>query len=550
MTTNDNEQHMKRSHKLVGLVAAALWLGGCKDLDLAPTDRFTEATYWTNTDRALSVLNSAYGGLYTADFFFANDALSDNAYNQLGDFQGANSIARGAYDAALGRIRDEWNFHYGGIKTNHILLENIDRVPNMDPTLKARIIAETRFIRAFHYFQLLTWYGDVPFFTKDVTIEESRTIARSPRAEVLAFVLSELDAVAPNLPTNAQYAAADRGRITKGAAIALKARVQLYESRWADVVTTCEQLIDNTANGTYALYPSYEGLFLPAAENSSESILAMGYAPEVRTHSNFRDFVPISIGDRVNNLAPTQELVNDYITTNGKGIAEAGSGYVDTAPYTNRDPRLAATIVYDGYLWRKPDGSTTTIYIRPGSTPANADARNEFGKQNASTTGYYVRKYYDPTANATFQSALDLMLIRYADVLLMYAEAKNEQGQLTAAIWDKTIEALRRRAGFTDPAALTFPTGATQASLRDIVRRERRSELALEGLRVFDIRRWRTAETVLNTFAHGAKFGDPAIDNGYVRVDRRTFDKAKHYLWPIPQLERDLNTNLSQNPNW
>ncbi|NID10932.1 RagB/SusD family nutrient uptake outer membrane protein [Fibrivirga algicola] len=537
-------------HAYIALLAAALWVGGCKSLDLAPTDRFTEATYWTSADRALSVLNTAYAGMYSPDYFFANDALSDNAYNQLGDFQGANSIARGAYDPALGRIKGEWDFHYGGIKTTHILLANIDRIPAIDATLKARILAETRFIRAFHYFQLLTWYGDVPLFTQDIGIAEARSIPRTPRAEVLAFVLSELDAVTANLPTNVQYAAADKGRITKGAALALKARVLLYESRWAEVATVCEQLIDNTTNGTYGLYPSYEGLFLPAAENSQESILSLGFVPELRTHGNFRDFVPITIGERVNNIAPTQELVNDYLTSNGRAITETGSGYSETTPYTNRDPRLAATIVYDGYLWRRPNGSTSTIYIRPGSTPANVDARNEFGKQNASTTGYYVRKYYDPTANASFQSGLDLMLIRYADVLLMYAEAKNEQGQLTAAIWDKTIGALRRRAGFTDANALAFPTGGNQASLRDIVRRERRIELALEGLRVFDIRRWRIAETVLNGFAHGARFGDPAIDNGYVRVDRRTFDPAKQYLWPIPQIERDLNQSLTQNPNW
>ncbi|MBO0936980.1 RagB/SusD family nutrient uptake outer membrane protein [Fibrella sp. HMF5335] len=534
----------------ITLLAAALWLGGCKDLDLAPTDRFTEATYWTSADRALTVLNTAYSGMFTADLFFANDALSDNAYNQLGDFQGANSIARGSYDPALGRIKGEWDFHYGGIKTTHILLGNIDRIPSIDAALKARIIAETRFIRAFHYFQLMTWYGDVPLFTKDISIEESRTVARTPRADVLAFVLAELDAAAANLPTNVQYAAADKGRITKGAAIALKARALLYESRWAEVATACEQLIDNTANGTYGLFPSYEGLFLPQNENSQESILSLGFAPETRTHGNFRDFVPISIGDRVNNIAPTQELVDSYLTTNGKAITEAGSGFSEKTPYANRDPRLTATIVYDGYQWKKADGTTTTIYIKPGSTPANTDARNEFGKQNASTTGYYVRKYYDPTANASFQSGLDLMLIRYADVLLMYAEAKNEQGQLTAAIWDKTIGALRRRAGFTDAAALTFPTGATQATLREAVRRERRVELAMEGLRVFDIRRWRIAETVLNGFAHGAKFGDPTVDNGYARVDRRNFDKDKQYLWPIPQIERDLNQNLSQNPKW
>jgi hypothetical protein len=524
-------------------------LGACKNLDLAPANRFTEANYWTSADRALAVLNSAYAGLYPTDYFFYNDALSDNAFNQLGDAAGANSLGRGSFNAALPRLKDEWYFHYAGIKTVHILLENLGRVPALDPALKARIEAEARFIRAFHYFQLMTWFGDVPLFTKDISIEESRALTRSPRADVLAFVLSELDAVAGVLPTNTQYAAADRGRVTKGAALALKARALLYESRWPEVAATCELLIDNPANGSYGLVPTYEGAFLPQNENGPESILALQFAPNLVTWGNFRDFVPLTIGDRVNNLAPTQELVDDYLMLNGRGIRDAGSGYDEANPYQNRDPRLAATVVYDGYAWRKPDGSTATIFIKPGSTPAGQDARNEFGKQNASPTGYYVRKYYDPTANASYQSGLNLMLIRYADVLLMYAEAKNEQGQMSAAIWDKTIGALRRRAGFTDPAALAFPATG-QAALREVIRRERRTELALEGLRIFDLRRWKTAEKVLNGFAHGARFGDPAVDNGYARVDRRVFDPAKNYLWPIPQLERDLNPNLTQNPGW
>jgi hypothetical protein len=131
----------------------------------------------------------------------------------------------------------------------------------------------------------------------------------------------------------------------------------------------------------------------------------------------------------------------------------------------------------------------------------------------------------------------------------MHAEAKNELGQIDANVWNITIRRIRVRAGFTDAAALEY-TVTDQAELRTIIRQERRSELALEGLRVYDIRRWKTAETVLNGFAHGIKAGDPSVDNGYKRVDERTFDPGKHYLWPVPQRERDLNQNLGQNPAW
>jgi len=129
----------------------------------------------------------------------------------------------------------------------------------------------------------------------------------------------------------------------------------------------------------------------------------------------------------------------------------------------------------------------------------------------------------------------------------MYAEAKNSLGQMDAAVWDKTIGALRARAGFTDAGALSYP-GNT--NMTNIIRQERRSELALEGIRPDDIRRWKLSEIVLNGFAHGAKYGDPSVDNGYIRVQKRQFDPAKNYLWPLPASELSLDKNLTQNPSY
>jgi hypothetical protein len=162
-------------------------------------------------------------------------------------------------------------------------------------------------------------------------------------------------------------------------------------------------------------------------------------------------------------------------------------------------------------------------------------------------TGYYWKKYYDPTAVPAFSSGLNLILIRYAEVLLMYAEAKQALGQMTEDVWNKTIRPLRVRAGFADPAALTYP-GNT--NMTEIIRNERRTEFALEGLRIDDIRRWQIAETVLSGWAHGAQFGDPSIDNGYIRAQLRTFEDPKHYLWPIPAAEMGKNTNLTQNDDY
>jgi starch-binding outer membrane protein, SusD/RagB family len=295
------------------------------------------------------------------------------------------------------------------------------------------------------------------------------------------------------------------------------------------------------------LFPSYEGLFLPQNEYNSEDILSLQYVPQFRMWGEFFDMAPISAGARLNALAPTQELVDSYLMLNGQPISEAGSGYNEDDPYVNRDPRLTATVVYHLYQWSDAEG-TRTIYIEPGSSPGEAPDEYVPGS-SATSTGYYVRKYFDPQHNTNLQSGLNLMLIRYADVLLMHAEAKNELGQMDASVWDQTIGALRTRAGFTNPAAISFP-GTGQDDLREIIRNERRTELAMEGLRIFDIRRWRIAEDVLNGYAHGARFGVESIDNGYLRVNLRAFDPEKHYLWPIPRDERLINPNLSQNPNW
>jgi hypothetical protein len=542
---------MMKNIKGKGLFLALLILvSACKKLDLAPVDRFTDLTYWTTAEKAKTVLNTAYSQMFNNNYFFLNEALSDNAYNSRGDNDGVASIAAGIHDPSLGRFNSEWDNHYSGIKTCNVFLENVDKVTNMDAGLRERMKGEIRFIRAFQYFQLYTWFGDVPLFDKDITLDQAKTISRSPRAQVVDFVLKELDAAATVLPVNTAYADADKGRITKGAAIALKARALLYEGRWQDVATACEQIMGGT-NGTYSLFSSYEGLFLPQNENNNEVILDLQYVPLLRTYNNFFDYAPISVGARLNNFAPTQELVDSYLMINGRAINEAGSGYDENNPYVNRDPRLTATVVYNNYQWKKPDGSTQTIYTKPGSDPNQNTKLDEYSPGSvASATGYYLRKYYDPTSANNFQSGLNLILIRYADVLLMYAEAKNELGQISNDIWDRTIRALRARAGFTDAAALNYNGAAGQAGLRNVIRNERRTELGMEGLRIFDIRRWRTAETVLNGWVHGAKYGPVAVDNGYIRANQRVFDPAKHYLWPIPREERNLNLNLTQNPGW
>lgn len=540
---------MKLFKNLLILILILSVSAGCKKLDLAPTDRFSDLTFWTIDDNVYSALNNNYSLMYNSSLFFYNEALSDNAYSPSGDY---NLIASGNATAGTAKFQNDWAYYYSTIKSCNIFLANIDKNTTLSEGVKTRLKAETRFIRAFEQFNLTKWYGDVPLVDHDITPDEAKQIARSPKETVVQFVLSELEAIAAILPSKDQLPPNENGRITSGAALALEARVLLYQGdRMADVVKVCEKLMnDQSTYGQYSLTANYSDLFSNPAvnKNNSESMLSIQYVPAIRTWNELWDFVPRSVGGRVSSMAPTQELVDSYIMLNGKGINDPGSGYDQSNPYDNRDPRLTATVVYNGYKWVKPDGSVKTIYIKPGSDP-DPSAPDEYNpaSQSSSPTGYYWRKYFDPSALANFVSGNNIHLIRYAEILLDYAEAKNSLGQMDQTVWDKTIRLIRQRAGFTDPAALDYPGND---DMTNIIRRERRAEFAMESLRTDDIRRWKIAENVMNGYAHGARFGDPSVDNGYIRVQKRQFNPAKDYLWPIPASEISLDSKLTQNPGY
>ncbi|SFN48001.1 Starch-binding associating with outer membrane [Chitinophaga sp. YR627] len=538
--------------KLLLPILCVTVLFSCRKLDQPITRDYTDAAYWRTADDALAALASCYENLSDDTYYFGDEALSDNGYVNGTGYKGVSLIAGGAYDPSNQRLTEEWKYRYTCIRKCNTVTTNIDRVTGLDSTLKNRILAEARFIRAYSYFQLAGWFGDVPFYTNLITIEEARSISRSNRETILDFVESELAAIRNALPVNNYsgagngYQEKDKGRITRGAAIALSARVHMFRSEWQKAIDDCQLLINNATNGTYALQNSYSNIFSPANEFNNEVIFDIQYGGG-RTNGSQRNFLPQTVALLRSTLVPTQDLVDDYIMLNGKGIREAASGYNENDPYTNRDPRLNATILHDGSTITDFDGKVQTILTKPGSTPAT----NSVDDQGASPTGYYFYKYYDRTAT-NYASGLNLIVIRYADVLLMYAEAKNELSQLDASVWNQTIRALRVRAGFNDAGATEFP-GVGQEALRTIVRRERRAELAFEGVRATDIRRWKIADQVMSRPVRGIKVSGGAFRtdaNGYIIAEDRLFTNPKHYLWPVPTFERDQNTNLGQNQGW
>jgi hypothetical protein len=531
------------------ILLIGLLLTGCVKLDVAPTNKFTDETYWTTEDKANSVLNMAYRQMFSNDFFMLNELLSDNVYNGYGTTN-EKVIALGLADASNPRFANEWRDCYGGIKTCHTFLANIDRVTTMSDDLKAKRKAEIRFIRASLFLELTTWYGDVPHFTEDITLNQSKGVDRKSQAGIMAWVHQELDDVAAVLPKREDYAAADNGRITSGAAIALNARAYLYESNWGKVAEYCDKLINSNTYGTYSLFPNYEQLFWVKNEYNPEIILSLQYVPVNRTWGNLVDYAPMSANARLCLAGPTQELVNTYLMKNGKKWTASDPDYA------GRDPRMGATIVYDGSTWTDRTGNTYPIVIHPdGVVPPNKISDKYTGAGTAQTpTGYYYRKLCDPEAasytGGGWESNLNLPLIRFADVLLMYAEAKNELKEMNTTVWDQTIKKIRQRAGFDNTAEAMDLPGNDQAVLRDVIRNERRVELALEGLRIYDIRRWKTAETVLTQERHGAKFDKSSGSYDYIKLPGGSFNRNRDYLWAIPRAERLLNTNLSQNPGY
>lgn len=523
----------------IAMLVVLLSAVSCQKLDLAPHDRDTDLNYWQEPEAALAAVNKCYQGINNADEALYSDAMTDNAYTKVPNTHN-QAVGNGSFSTADSYVASVWDYRYSGIRQCNLLLNNIQQVPGLTDELRNRYIGEATFIRVYHYFELYSKFGDIPYFTNVLSMSEAKSIARMPKAEVVDKLLSDLSAIIDNNYLPASYDSKNTGRVTRWAAMGLKARILMFERRYAEVVPVTNTII---TNGGFSLFGSYEGLFSVQNENNPEVMLDVQYLAANREHNIQYHFLPPSLGG-YSQLSPLQELVDDYITLDGYSIKSAPAGSFDPAnPFSNRDPRLAATIIYTGNSYKKADGTNHTV-----NTGKNVSPDGYGFSSDASATGYYIKKYWDNTYRANLMSGLNIILMRYADILLMHAEALAEQGQLDAAQWDRTIRLIRQRAGFSDSRALNFPGSA---NLIDIVRRERRCELALEGLRHKDIVRWKTAENVMNGWVHGLYTGDvTGTDNGYVRVENRKFDPAKHYLWPIPQKDRDLNQNLTQNPNW
>lgn len=427
-----------------------------------------------------------------------------------------------------------WRNFYQMIARANDVADNIDRVPNLDETTKAQLLGEARFLRAYAYHQLTGLYGDVVFYTSTPTPEEF-TVKQTPKAEIVSFIVDELTAIAEVLPD--RYEGNEIGRITKSAALALKARCLLHNARWQEAADAAKAVMDL---GEASIDPNYLSLFNGTNENSKEILLAARYMENTYTNSNATWIGAPSLAGW-GQIVPLRSLVDAYECVDGQTIDESPL-YNAATPFANRDPRLAMTIATPGTV---VNGVTIDI-----TNPESPDA---LGKSNASFSGYYYKKAVPASINGAWDrsAGADVVLLRYAEVLLTYAEAKVELGQIDQSVYD-AINAVRQRPGVMMPAA-TASTHPDAAALRALIRRERHVEFPVEDNRLFDIRRWKIAEDVMQGPAEGI-FNNFDSSRGdyqkYILVEQRGFNPSRDYLWAKPSNERTLNPLLDQNPGW
>lgn len=537
----------------------------CEDyLNRLPLDSPLGENFFNNETELEMAVTGVYNTLWFNPpgvghpYVLTLEFASDNGWDRNGS--GLQALGRGDANADNDFTGSFWSTFYRGIgRCNYIISESTHLADEMDPEEYNRLLAEVRFLRVYFYSYLSELFGDVPLLIEATSLEEAQ-MPRTPKAEVVDFMLSELDEVAELLPSEPE----NKARATKGAALALKSRIALYNERWEEAAQAAADLM---AQGSYQLHDDYAELFKYAGENSPEIIMSVQYLRGVQTHNMPRNFFSrMALGH--SNKKPPQDMVDTYESIDGLPIDESPL-YDPQNPFENRDPRLHYTLVVPNSLYVRyifntnPDSTLTWDYgVDPPVRVENIEATHPY----ASFTGYLYRKHVDPADYPTDvgNSEQDMILFRYAEVLLNYAEAKIELNELDESVYN-AINAIRTRPTVEMPA---ITGGKSQEELRNIIRKERRHELGMEGLRYFDIRRWRIAHEVIPGPLRGRietgylseapkidEIGTPSYDNvdnadQMSIIEIRKFDPARDYLWPIPRIELETNPQLEQNPGY
>ncbi|WP_406683811.1 RagB/SusD family nutrient uptake outer membrane protein [Seonamhaeicola sp. MEBiC1930] len=564
---------MKNIFKLF-ILSFIISFSSCEDfLDKTPLDQVTEAEYYSTPEELRVAVNTLYSDLPSwANAGTGSSALPDNGTDLVMNQTPADRLL-GIYNIPTASTASIWS--WDEIREVNWFLDHTGQASG-DQTDIDQYTGEGYFFRAYHYFKLLVDYGDVPIFPEyfDNSDETYVFASRDPRNEVADFILADLDTAISLLKSFPDLG--DWPRISKEAAQLLKARVALFEGTWEKyhsgtdfgvtgsdgtsylgiAVDASESIIDS---GVFSLHDDYETLFNTSGLiGNSEMILWRDY-----------DYANLSIGNDLqvswpNGCSYSRFAVRSYLCTDGDPISVSplyvGDQDLSTIE-TNRDPRLAATIMVPGDITRLDNGTYTYWTV-----PFLGNAQGGYESQK-----YRDYNTYADQANGYTRSTSKIAM-RYAEALLIFAEAKAELGTITQADLSKSVNLLRARVGMpnmsisptTDPDWPNY--GYTLTPILQEIRRERSVELMAEGYRLNDLLRWRAHELINGDTPLGAYYYDGIVENGVgtttILLDEDDyldpyqvfmafdFDETKAYLKPLPLDELSLNPNLTQNPGW
>ena len=507
-------------------------------LNKGPLDSIDENLVWTQPSVAQLFINNLYNSIPGGLGREVDDAtdVSEAAHTWME----ANNYNLGVVSPSNPTF-DCWNL-YTPIRSASEFLEKANPSAADAEAFKT-IRGEAIFLRAYFYAELVRFYGGVPIISKVQQLTDSLSVSRNTYDDCVQYISDQMDTAASLLPL--AWEGANVGRATKGAALAVKARMWLYAAsplnnpsndlvKWQKAAEACKAVIDL---GQYSLYPDYYKLFL--TDNNEEVIFDIQYAYPYRTAGNEYRSSPTGMNGAYGMTRPTQEFIDMYQMANGKNITDPVSGYNPDDPYTGRDPRFYATVNYNGSIYR---GEVIETFdggkYGPGGIQTYAT--------DAAMTGYYLRKFLDQTVPILYgnsQDHVNWILIRYGEILLDYAETQIALGNEDGA--REYINMIRARAGMPS-------TTATGNDLVAEYRNERTVELSFEEHRFFDVRRWNIAEATLNRPVHKmniTKNADGTFSYSISEMETHVFTD-KLYRAPIPLSEIQKDKNLVQNPGY
>lgn len=558
--------------KYIAIIAALTALVSCNDefLDRMPEDTLTDANFWQTEAHVRSVAYSFTSSFMGKDWLNKTEIQAD--CNPWAVTTAWRTIGGGNLATDIPQLNSAWKNAYYCIGRTNYFLNNYTRAKSVKPEVLERFAAEAYFYRAFNYWVLTEFWGDVPYITSELNIESPDVFkGRDPKAEIIKNITKDLEDHLGALPEYIPAASAEFGHVSQAAAYALLSRIYLCNEMWDDAIRTAEKVMGSPYHKLYSTgHPdedyfnlfNYTGRASRNADNK-EVLLAQVFnydlGQSARTSHNLTG--EVWVDNDYARWVPTNSMIESYLKTDGTiWNPKTCNSYEEV--FENRDPRMKQSIMSPGTKWNAGNSGDLLSTDKSIFTYPKFDN----SKDGCMTySGYYTRKYAEiSTSYYVGHDDNDIVMFRLGEVLLNYAEAHFMKGDLTQDDLDKSINLLRDRVGMVHLTFANIPAGSDMLSE---IRRERKVELFFEGMRPFDLKRWKMGEVFgqdllgvnkrwidqsrtrvqLNTLTWKTVNGE-----SYLLIEEgRKFDPKKNYLFPIPFAQMQLNPNLKpQNPGW